>query len=343
MKRVIAALARVAMVCVASWAYPSAADELGDFYKGKIVKLVLGYPPTSGHNPYAQLLARSMGPHIPGRPVVVSQNMPGAGSMTAANWLYNVAPNDGTAIGIFAINVAIDALFGNSAAKFEPNKFNWVGNMAQNIAVCAVSPAAGVRTFAELQRKEVLFGASGPAGVTMQAALALRNLFGAKIKLVRGYGAGEEIALAMDRDEVQGRCGIPLSVLKTNLADRVRLGQIIPVIHDSPNKVLDLPRVPSVYDFAKSEDERQVLDLVFGWHVLGRAVAAPPNLAPDRLKSLQDAFMDTMNDAQFRADVHKSNLEIEPLSGPEVAILVRRFLSHPASSVDRAALVVRDN
>ena len=121
------------------------------------------------------------------------------------------------------------------------------------------------------------------------------------------------------------------------------MGQIIPLIHDSPNKVLDLPGVPSVYDFAKSEEETQVLDLVFGWHVLGRAVAAPPNLPADRLKALQDAFMDTMSDAQFRADVQKSNLELEPLSGAEVAILVRRFLSHPASAIERAALVVREN
>jgi tripartite-type tricarboxylate transporter receptor subunit TctC len=269
--------------------------------------------------------------------------MPGAGSMTAANWLYNVAPKDGTAIGIFAINVAIDALFGNSAAKFDPNNFNWIGNMAQNIAVCAVSPAAGVRNFGELQSKEVLFGATGAAGVTVQAALALKNLFGAKIKLVRGYGAGEDIALAMDRGEVEGRCGIPLSVLKTNLADRVRAGQIIPLIHDSLYKVPDLPGVPSVYDLAKNEEDRQVLDLVFGWHVLGRTVAAPPGLPVDRLNALQDAFMATMKDKQFLESAQKGNLEIDPSSGVDVATLVTRFLSHPKNSVDRAASVVRDN
>ena len=318
---------------------PSAqADEAAKFYAGQQVKIIIGYPPSSGHNHYAHILSAHIRSHMVGNPVFLPQNMPGAGSMVAANWLYNVAPRDGSTIGIFAINVLIDDLFGGSGAKFDPKNFNWVGNMAQTIAFCGVWRTSKVKSFEQLLRDEVLFGVTGPAGGTYQSAVALKNLFGAKIKLVRGYKAGEDIALAMERDEVQGRCGYPLSVA----AERVKSGDLIPLVHDSITAVPELPGIPSVYDFARSDEDRQVLDLVFGWHILGRPVAAPPSVPSDRLKALQAAFMKTMVDPNFFADAKKSDLEIAPTSGPETASLVARFLAVPKKTIDRAAEVVRE-
>ncbi len=308
------------------------------FYKGQQVKLVVGYPPSSGHSAYARLLAAHLPRHVPGEPSLIVQNMPGAGSMVAANWLYNIAPRDGSTIGIFAINVAIDSLFGNTAAKFDPHKFNWIGNITTTIAICGVWKDAGVRTFKELQQKEVLFGVTGPAGGTYQSAAALKNLFGAKIKMVRGYKAGEDILLAMERGEVQGRCGYPLE----QVIDHIRSGDVIPLIHNGRGPVDDLRNVPRVFDFAKTEEERGIVDLVFGWHTLGRPVAAPPALPLERLRALQSAFAATMDDTQFLADTKRANLSVSWTSGPEVQTMVSRFLSHPREIVDKAAQVVRE-
>ncbi len=313
-------------------------QDIASFYKGQQVKLVVGYPPSSGHSAYARLLAAHMPRHIPGEPALIVQNMPGAGSMVAANWLFNVAPRDGGTIGIFAINVAIDALFGNAAAKFDPHKFNWIGNITTTVAICGVWKDAGVRTFKELQQKEVLFGVTGPAGGTYQSAAALKNLFGAKIKMVRGYKAGEDILLAMERGEVQGRCGYPLE----QVVDRIRSGDVVPLIHNGRSPVDDLRDVPSVFDFVKTEEERGIVDLVFGWHTLGRPVAAPPALPPDRLRALQSAFAATMDDSQFLADTKKGGLSVSWTPGPEVQSMVTGFLSHPRHIMDKAAQVVRE-
>ena len=313
------------------------ADDVTKFYKGQQVKLVVGYPPSSGHSAYARLLAAHFPRHIPGEPTIVVQNMPGAGSMVAANWLYNLAPRDGSTIGVFAVNVAIDSLFGNSAAKFDARKFNWIGNISTTVAICGVWKNAGVRTFKELQQREVLFGVTGPAGGTYQSAAALSSLFGAKIKMVRGYKAGEDILLAMERGEVQGRCGYPLE----QVVDRIRSGDVIPLIHNGRGPVSDLPNVPSVFDLATTEEQRGIVELVFGWHTLGRPIAAPPALPMERLRALQAAFATTMDDPRFLADTKKANLSVSWTAGPEVHAMVASFLSHPQAIVDKAARVVR--
>lgn len=316
--------------------------DVAEFYRGKTIPLVVGYPATSGYSIYARSLARHLGHHIPGQPVVIMQNMPGAASLNAANWIYNVGARDGSVIGMFSTAAAIDGLFGNSQAKFDARKFTWIGNMDQSIGTCAVWHTSNVKTFDDALNKEVLFGATGPAAGITQGALALKNLFGAKIRLAKGYGGGAEIVLAMEREEVQGQCAMPLSLLKTSLADKVRAGQIIPIIHDGLKPVASLPGVPSVYDYAKTDEDRQVLDLVFGWHELGRPVAAPPDLPRDRMDSLRTAFMATMADSEFVAEAQKMDLDISPLPGDQVAVLIQRFFGYSQSVVDRAADAVRE-
>jgi tripartite-type tricarboxylate transporter receptor subunit TctC len=317
---------------------PAAADDIASFYKGKQIRLVMGYAASSGHSLYGQLLSRHLGTHIPGNPIVVPQNMPGAGSLVAANWLYNVAPKDGSVIGVFAINIAIDSLYEESKAKFDATKFNWIGSMAPVVSVCAVSPKAPIHTFDELLKTELLFGATGPSGGTFQYAIALKHLLGAKIKIVSGYKAGQDIMLAMERGEVQGGCAFPLA---TNL-EQIKSGELIPIIKDSMEETSVLPKIPSVYKYAKTTEDRQVFDLVFGWHALGRPVSAPPDMPAARLKALQQAFIATMKDPKFLADAKKSSLEIEPTPGPEMADMVRRFLSYPKSVVEKAGDAVRE-
>jgi tripartite-type tricarboxylate transporter receptor subunit TctC len=318
------------------------ADSIADFYKGKTVTIIVGYPPASGYTLYGQMLAKYWSDHIPGRPNVIVQSMPGAGSIKAANYLYSVAPKDGTTLGIFSVGALIDEMFGMSSTRFDSTKYGWVGNMDESVGVCVVKSSSGVLKFEDLFQKEILFGGTGPSGGATQAAIALARLYGAKIKLIKGYPGAQDVVLAMDRGEVHGVCGITIAVLKSRLAHQIATSQLIPIIHDAMKPHPELKGVPSVYDFAKSDDDRKVLDLLFGWRVLGRPVAAPPGIPAERLAALRKAFMGAMSDQRFVADAAKAKLDIAPASGDEVTSLIARLFSHSKDTIKRAADAVRN-
>jgi tripartite-type tricarboxylate transporter receptor subunit TctC len=340
MRKIVSAIFAAAVALgVAS---PAAADNIADFYKGKTVTIVVGYPPASGYTLYGQMLAKYLSDHMPGRPNVIVQSMPGAGSIKAANYVYTVAPKDGTTLGIFSVGALIDELFGTSTTSFDSTKYGWIGNMDESVGVCVVKSTSGVRKFEDLLQKETLFGGTGPAGGATQAAIALTRLYGAKIKLIKGYPGAQDVVLAMDRGEVQGVCGITIAVLKSRLAQQIASGQLIPIIHDAMKPHPELPGVPSVYDFAKTEDDRKVLDLLFGWRVLGRPIAAPPGVPAERLAALRKAFSDAVNDQRFVADAAKAQLDIAPAPGEEVASLIARLFSHSKDTIKRAADAVRN-
>ena len=335
-------LAGLLATVLAGLASPAAADSVADFYKGKTVSIIVGYAPASGYTLYGQMLAKHFSDHIPGRPNVIVQSMPGAGSIKAANYVYTVAPKDGTALGIFSVGALIDQLFGLSTTSFDATKYGWVGNMDESVGVCVVKSASGLRKFEDLLTKETLFGGTGPSGGATQAAIALSRLYGAKIKLVKGYRGAQDVVLAMDRGEVQGVCGITIAVLKSRLAHQIKSGELVPIIHDAMKPHRDLPGVPSVYDFAKTDDDRRVLDLLFGWRVLGRPLAAPPGVPAERLAALRKAFVGAMNDKRFVAEAAKARLDIAPAPGTEVASLIARLFSHSKDTIKRAADAVRN-
>ena len=326
------------LACLAS---PAAAEDIADFYKGKTVTVIVGYPPASGYTFYGQVLARAFADHIPGKPTVIVQNMPGAGSIKAANYLYNVAPKDGTAVGIFSVGALIDELFGHSTTSFDTTKFGWVGNMDETIGLCVVNGNSGIASFDDLRKKGDFVRRYRPFGRRHASRARTHALYGAKIKLIKGYPGAEDVVLAMDRGEVQGVCGLTKTVLKSRFAESLKSGQLKPIIHDNMKSQADLPGVPGVYDFAKTAKDREVLDLLFGWRVLGRPVAAPPGVPPERLQALQQAFLDTMKDPRFVAEAQKASLDLAPSSGEEVAALIKRLFSK--DTVARAAEAVRNN
>jgi tripartite-type tricarboxylate transporter receptor subunit TctC len=337
--RTVAGLLAAALALMAS---PVNADSISDFYKGKTVTIIVGYPPASGYTLYAQMLAKYLPDHMPGRPNVIVQSMPGAGSIKAANYVYTVAPKDGTTLGVFSVGALIDELFGMSKTSFDSTKYGWIGNMDESVGVCVVKSSAGVFKFEQLLQKETLFGGTGPSGGATQAAIALTRLYGARIKLIKGYPGAQDVVLAMDRGEVQGVCGITIAVLKSRLAHQIATLQLIPIIHDAMKPHPELPGVPSVYDFAKTDDDRRILDLLFGWRVLGRPVAAPPGIPSERLAALRKAFLDAMTDKRFVADAAKAQLDIAPASGEAVANLITRLFSHSPETIKRAADAVRN-
>ncbi len=200
-------------------AQPVAADEIADFYKGRSVNIVVGHEPATGFDIYARVLARHLGRHIPGNPNIVVQNMTGASGLTAANWLYNVAPKDGTVMATFVHTIPFESLMGNSAARFDPAKFAWIGNMEESVAVCGISKAAGITKFDDMLTRETIWGATGATGPLVKSAAAVKNLLGAKMKIVAGYKGSASVKIAITRNEVHGICGLPMSTITSSWGD----------------------------------------------------------------------------------------------------------------------------
>ena len=321
---------------------PAAADAVRDFYKGKTVNLIIGYAPGAGYDTYGRLIARHYGRFLPGAPNIVPQNMPGAGSIKAANHIYNVAAKDGTALGMFASSAAFEQMFGGEGVQFDTAKFTWIGNIDESIGTCGVWHTTGVENFEQMLKTDLVFGGSGAAAVTSQHAIALRNLLGAKIKLVQGYNGAQDVKLAMARGEVQAGCGMALSSLKSQHAQEWKSGQLRPIIQLAIERSPDLPNVAHIYDYAKDEEMRQVFDLVFGRHVIGRPLSAPPGVPNDRKQTLRKAFMDTMNDKTFLADADKLRLDITPSDGEGVERLFSRFFGYPKAVVEKAVAAMKE-
>jgi tripartite-type tricarboxylate transporter receptor subunit TctC len=230
MRATVRAVLAAAVLAAAAATPPASADETVDFYKGKTVSIVVGHQAGTGFDVYARVLQRHLGKHIPGNPSVIVQNMTGASGITAANWMANIAPKDGTVMATMVYTVAFEPLFGNDKAKYDPAKFSWLGNMEQSVAICGVSKASGIARFEDLLTKEVVFGATGATGPLGKLAQAVKRLTGAKLKVVYGYKGSADIKLAMNRGEVVGICGLPLSTVKSFWGDEYKAGEFKPFI-----------------------------------------------------------------------------------------------------------------
>ena len=326
-------IARAALCGTVLWAAAlpgnARADSVSDFYTGKTLSLLAGFPPGGGYDTYVRVLARHFGRLIPGHPAVVPSNMPGAGSLLAANYLYAKAPNDGLTLAMFAASAAMEPLLGNKSALFDATKFSWIGSMSQDISYCGVWQTPGAaKTFAEMMTKETIFGGGATAAITFQHPMVLKNVLGANIRVIPGYPGSREVNLAMHRGEVNGVCGLYVSTIKASFLDEVTSGQLKPVIQMGNKRSPEYGNVPSVFDFAKTDMERAVLDVHFKQLLLGRGLAGPPGMPPDRLKALRDALSATMKDKDFLAEADKVGLDIDPATAEEVEQMLVRFAAY---------------
>ena len=312
------------------------AQSPADFYKGKNVDLYIGYSAGGGYDVYGRIVGRFLGKHIPGNPTVVVKNMDGAGSMRAANYIYNVAPKDGTAIGTVARGLAFDTLFGLPGAQFEGTKFSWIGSANDEVSTCVGWNAnSGIKTFDDLKTKQMIVGGSGGSADTDQFPRIINAVLGTKMKLVVGYPGGNEINLAMERGEVQGRCGWSWSSVKSTGEAWLRDKKITVLVQLSLAKHADLPDVPLIMDLAQTAEQKQILQLVFARQVLGRPFLAPPGLPADRLAALRTAFMDTMKDREFLAEADKLKLEITAVPGDRLQQIVQDAFATPKDIVKK--------
>jgi tripartite-type tricarboxylate transporter receptor subunit TctC len=315
---------------------PAAADSVADFYKGKNVDLYIGYSVGGGYDTYARLLANHIGKHIPGNPTVITKNMPGAGSAKLANWLYNVAPKDGTAIGAIGRGTGFDPLFKIRGAQFDGTKFNWLGSANDEVSVCVAWQDSGVTKLADVQNKELIVGGTGASADTDQFPKIMNGVLGTKFKIVTGYPGGNEVGLAMERGEVKGRCGWSWSSVKSLHLDWVKEKKIHILVQLSLEKHPDLPDVPLVMDLAKTPEQKGILKVIFTRQVMGRPFLAPPGIPEDRLKALRKAFTDTMKDKEFLAAAEKAKLEITPVPGEKIQALVKEAYESSPALVEKA-------
>jgi tripartite-type tricarboxylate transporter receptor subunit TctC len=318
----------------------ASAQSPADFYKGKTVDLYIGYSAGGGYDVYARALARHMARFIPGNPTILAKNMPGAGSLVLANWLYNVAPRDGTAFGIIARGTAFDPLLGSTKAQFDASKFNWIGSMNDEVSVCVAWHTTGITRLEQVERNELTVGGSGPVADTDQFPKVLNATIGTRFKIVTGYPGGNDVDLAMERGEVMGRCGWSWSSVIATHKSWIDDKKINVLVQLSLSKHIDLPHVPLIMDFAKTEEQKQIFKLVFARQPMGRPFLAPPGIPAERVAVLRKAFMDTMKSREFLAEAEKMQLEINPVSGDAVQKIVQEVYRTPKAIAAAVAQMV---
>jgi tripartite-type tricarboxylate transporter receptor subunit TctC len=319
------------------------ADEVAKFYASKSVHLVLGYAPGGGYDLYARTLARHMGRHIPGRPNIVVQNMPGAGSLKAANFLYTIAPKDGATFGGFSRGAYLDPLLGRGAgAQYVAPKFGWLGSVSSEVGVCAFRTGAGIKSWSDMRAKPFIIGSTGAGADADVFPTVLRKMFKLPMKVVAGYGGSAEIVVAIKRSEVDGRCGWSWSSLISWNRDMFDGGQIDVVLQLANRKIAELPDVPLVTEVAESSEHKAVLNLIVSRQAMARPYVVPPGVPVERLQALRQAFNATMVDPAFLADAKRQDLEVHPTSGAEAAALLNEAYATPPELVQRAIEFMKD-
>jgi tripartite-type tricarboxylate transporter receptor subunit TctC len=337
MLRFVAALA-AALLFAAPAVSQSSGQSVADFYKGKTITVIVGYAPGGGYDPYARLLARHIVRHIPGNPNVVIQNMPGAGGMVSANHIANVAPKDGTALGVFSASTALEPLFGNEQAKFETDKFAWIGNMYKDVTACAVWKTSKFASLDDMLKSptEVVFGSTGPGTSTTYHPLLMQSVLGAKVKILQGFGGIKEIGLAMQKGEVDAACGMQISTILASFPQEYESGDLRVLVYFDRNAVPFFKNAVNYYDRLTSETDKQIADLFFGQLAIARPLAGPPGMPADRAAALQKAMSEALKDPELLAEAKKTNLPIDPMSGEEVARAFAAFYKTPQAAVQRA-------
>lgn len=306
-----------------------------EFYKGKTVSLYIGYSVGGGYDVYARVVAAHIGRHIPGNPTVIPVNMPGAGSLRLANWLFDAAPRDGTASGAVARAVPFEPLLRNKAANFKAVEFNYIGNANVETSLCAFNASSGVKTVEDLRSRQVLVGGGGAASDPNQHTNAINAALDTKMKIIDGYPGGNDIVLAMEQGEVAGRCGWSWSTIKVSNMDWVKTGKINLVVQLGKQRHPELPNVPLASDLTTTELGREILNFVVAPLEMGRPYIAPPGVPQDRVDALRAAFDATMADPEFLASAKAAGLDITPSTGQALQKIVTDVYATDPEIIDQ--------
>jgi tripartite-type tricarboxylate transporter receptor subunit TctC len=327
----------VALTVLAGMSPARAQDAVAQFYKGKQINLYVGSSAGGGYDTYARLLARRLGSFVPGNPTVVPQNMPGAGSNKAASYIYSVAPKDGTAIGAIFSGAILQPLLGDPV-QHDPSKFIYLGNANNEVFLCLARTDAPVQTFRDALRAELIVGATNEGGSSRDFTAMLDNLLGTKLRIVTGYPGSNEILLALERNEVQGVCGLGWSSIAPQRARLLDSGlaRVLVQLATTGHPELNRMGVPLAIDFSRTEDDRKVMELVYSQLIFGRPFILPPGVPAERVGALRRAFLAALQDKDAVAEARGMQLDLDPLSGEAVQAEVAKAYGMPARIVERA-------
>jgi tripartite-type tricarboxylate transporter receptor subunit TctC len=322
----------IGLVAMASAAH---ADSVEDFYRGKNVTMVIGYSVGGGYDLYGRLVARHLGKHILGQPTIVPQNREGAGSMRAALYIYGAAPKDGTVIGTFSRSMAVAPLL--QEAQFDASKFSWLGSVSTDVNVCMTWHTSAVKTWDDMLTKPAKIGGLGAGADPDIFALMFKNVFGAKFQLVSGYPGTNDVALAMERGEVDGMCGLSWSTVKTRHGDWLAGKKVNIPVQAGLHKENDIANVPLVMDLVKTPEQTQIVRLILASQEMARPFVAPPGIPDDRRRALIEAFDTTMKDPDFLADAEKMKADVNPVSAAAIDALLAEVYKTPKDVIAKAA------
>ena len=310
------------------------------FFKGRQITFLIGAGAGGGYDAYYRTFARHVVHHIPGEPTIVPKNMPAASGLAAANTLYTAAERDGATIGAFPNNIPMDPLFGNPGARYDPRKLNWLGSIGKLENVCATWITSPVKTIAQAREREVVVAAAAATSNSAIMPKVLNALLGTRFKPIMGYDPGSGMTLALESGETEGVCGLSWSTIKAARPHWIKDNKLNVIVQLGLAKLPELPDVPAALDLVTDPVKKQVLGLILVRQELGRPVAAPPGVPADRLEILRGAFDATMKDPQFLAEAAKLELEIEPLSAPEIDKLLADAFATPKPIVQEAAALI---
>jgi tripartite-type tricarboxylate transporter receptor subunit TctC len=335
MMRVVASACLALAGTVAAQAQP-----VEDFYRGRTVNLVIGYSVGGGYDIHGRLLARHLGKHIPGNPGIIVQNMPGGGSLRSANFLYNAAPKDGSTIGIFSRGMAMEPLIGASNTQYDARKFSWLGSITNEASVCATSSMSKVKTWDDLLATPFTVAGEGSGSDPDIFATMIKNVFGAKLRLVAGYPGSAEMTLAIERGEVDGRCGWTWSSIKLQRPEWITGHRLNVLVQLASHRIPDLADVPLLTEHATTERQRQIVSVILGRQVMGRPVVAPPAIPTDRKEALRRAFDATMADPAYVAEATARGLEINPVGGADLDKLLAELYATPSDIIAEVRAII---
>jgi tripartite-type tricarboxylate transporter receptor subunit TctC len=318
----------------------AAADPAADFYKDKQVRLILGFATGGGDDTFGRLLARHMPKHIPGEPQLLLQNQPGAGSLNAANAIYNTMPRDGTVFGMMHRFVPLMPLLGMSGPKFDPLKVTYIGSMNSEIGLCIAMKSAGFKSMDDMKTREFVAGTTGAGAELTTFYATLANMLGAKLRVIKGYQSSSQVNLAMEKGEIQGRCGVSYSSLKSSKPDWLSEKKVDVLLQLGLHKDPELADVPLLGDLVISDLDRNALMLLLGPSEIGRPFMAPPDLPTDRTKALRKAFMDALADPGLIEDARRQRLEVDPVSGEDMQERIAGFYKASEAVVARTRALV---
>ena len=321
--------------CLVFAALPAWSQSAEEFYKGKQLRLIIGNPAGGDYDLGGRTLARFMPAHIPGNPTIVVQNMPGASTIVATNHLYNVAAKDGTVFGSFSRNLASQAVLGRDTIKADPRQFGWIGGSSLPSRVCVVNASSPVKTFADVFNHEVIVGGSGAGSSLSIVPAVLNRVLGTKFRVVEGYKGSNDAVIAMERHETNGICHTYGSFQNAH-AELIRDGKVRIILHAEEAAFTAVPNVPSVYDFAKTEEQKQLMRFAFSSVEFGRPYVFPPGVPADRLTVFRQAFKDTLNDPALKAEAAKLSLDMTYRPPEDLVKLVSQLYGTPKDLLKQA-------